>query len=325
MSKSGHLDVPVLFLVFNRPSQTERVFARIRDARPRRLFVAADGPRADRPNERDLTEAARAAATAVDWECEVRTLFRDRNLGCRAAVAEAVTWFFGQVPHGIVLEDDCLPSSSFFPYCEELLARYADEPRIWHITGCNFGAPAGLTAYSYDFCSYPQVWGWASWADRWARYDNTMASWPRIRGHIARRLEWSLAERLNHTTKLDRAYLGDIDTWDYQWHVTVMAAEGLCIAPAANLVTNLGFGSDATHTTNTADRRASLTAGVAEFPLRHPDEISANTALDRHYIATMSGGSAVRSLARLARRDWRHRLAYRSAHRPPKAALASAR
>lgn len=303
-------DVPVLFLIFNRPEETAQVFARIRDARPKRLFVAADGPRQDRPDERLVTEAARKAALAVDWDCDVQTLFQDTNQGCRAAVANAITWFFSHVNYGIVLEDDCLPSSSFFPYCSCLLEMYEDDPRVWHISGCNFGAPSEIMASSYDFCSYAQVWGWASWANRWAHYDAEMRHWPEIRKKVSGRLNWSRAERIRHTTKLDRVYLGDIDTWDYQWHVTVMANNGLAIAPAVNLVRNIGFGSTATHTHDTNDKRSGLAAADIEWPIVHPADVSANPCLDQHYIRTMSGGSLIRALGRLSIFDWRHRVRY---------------
>jgi len=120
---------PVLFLIFNRPDTTTRVFEAIRAARPERLYVAADGPRMTREGEAERCAEARRIATAVDWPCEVKTLFRETNLGCRAAVSGAITWFFEHEEEGIILEDDCLPDPSFFPYCTELLAHYRDTGR----------------------------------------------------------------------------------------------------------------------------------------------------------------------------------------------------
>src|SRR5262245_56278428 len=146
-------EVPVLFLVFNRPDTTARVMEAIRAARPERLYVAADGPRENNAGEAEERCAeVRQLATRVNWPCEVRTLFREHNLGCRKAVSSAITWFFEQEPEGIILEDDCLPSQSFFPFCAELLARFRDDERIMFITGCNF--KQNMIGLMYCYCFY---------------------------------------------------------------------------------------------------------------------------------------------------------------------------
>jgi GT2 family glycosyltransferase len=153
---------PVLLIVFRRPDATRRVCATLRQARPEKLFVAADGPRPNRPDEAEQCREARRIATAVDWPCEVKTLFRDDNLGCGRAVSSAIRWFFDQVEEGIVLEDDCLPEASFFPYCAELLARYRHDTRVMHIAGYN-PLPHGYGDGSYYFSRLMQCWGWATW------------------------------------------------------------------------------------------------------------------------------------------------------------------
>src|SRR5262249_20722231 len=159
--------IPVLFLIFNRPNTTARVMEAIRTAGPGRLYVAADGPRDGNADEAKRCAEVRRIATQVDWPCEVQTLFRERNLGCRQAVSSAITWFFEQEQEGIILEDDCLPSPSFFPYCAELLARFRNDERIMCITGCNFQQDMKGYPYSYYFSKYHHVWGWATWRRAW--------------------------------------------------------------------------------------------------------------------------------------------------------------
>lgn len=168
------LSTPVLFVVFNRPETTSRVFNSIRNARPARLYVAADGPRAMREGEAQRCVEVRRIASAVDWPCEVRTLFRDENIGCRRSVSGAISWFFEHEPEGIILEDDCLPDASFFSYCATLLERYRIEPRVMAITGNNFQPSMEGYSASYYYSIYNHVWGWASWRRAWALYDADM-------------------------------------------------------------------------------------------------------------------------------------------------------
>ena len=162
---------PILFLIFNRPQLTARVFAAIREAQPSQLYVAADGPRSNRPGEADLCEQARRVINGVDWPCEVKTLYRQENLGCRQAVSSAITWFFDNVEAGVVLEDDCLPIESFFRFCSELLIRYRDDTRIGMISGNNHGFRIYDDSLSYSFSKHGAIWGWASWRRAWRLYD----------------------------------------------------------------------------------------------------------------------------------------------------------
>ena len=165
---------PVLFLIFNRPETTIQVFSAIKKAQPNRLYIAADGPRPEYPDEVNHCKIARTIATNVDWDCEVKTLFRDQNLGCRLAVSQAIDWFFEQEPEGIILEDDCLPNQSFFWFCKELLEKYRNETRIMHIGGTNFQFGKNRTNYSYYFSRYAHIWGWASWRREWKYYDEKL-------------------------------------------------------------------------------------------------------------------------------------------------------
>lgn len=259
----------VLFLVFNRPDVTAEVFAAIRAARPPRLYVAADGPRADRAGEAERVAQTRAIATAVDWPCEVKTLFRDHNLGCKMAVSGAITWFFEHEECGIILEDDCLPSPSFFPFCEALLERYKDDARVWHIGGTNPLPSAEPFSNEYFFSRYSAIWGWASWRRAWAHYDVEMADWPLVESLGLMNQVYPASAARHYSRVFSKTVSGEIDTWDYQWQFTC-SLQGLAIAPCINLVSNLGFGKGATHTTDSGNPLSRLPTGEMRFPLRHP-------------------------------------------------------
>ena len=240
---------PVLLLLFNRPDQTAQVFAAIRAARPSRLYVAADGPRPDRPGEAERCARARAIATAGDWPCEVRTLFRDSNLGCKLAVSGALAWFFGEEEAGIVLEDDCLPHPDFFRFCNELLERYAADERVSVITGDNFQRGRWRGDASYYFSKYNHCWGWASWRRAWKLYDGELGFWPDWKASAGWREQIpDAAQRRYWGGVFDRVARGEIDSWAYPWTASLWYRGGLTATPNVNLVANIGFGEDATHT-----------------------------------------------------------------------------
>jgi hypothetical protein len=255
----------------------------IRSARPQRLYVAADGPR-EHFGERARCEEARLIASTVDWPCEVHTFFRERNLGCRIAVSTAINWFFEREMEGIILEDDCVPCQSFFPYCDELLERFRYDERIMCISGDNFQQGRSVTAYSYYFSRYMHSWGWASWRRAWRLYDSNMNFWADYRQ--SRGLEsWSDGDPtfVSYWTEIfDRVARGEIDTWDYQWTFTCWAQHALTCLPVRNLVTNIGFGhSDATHTTHVIGFGSNLPREALEFPLCHPPIVARNIEADR--------------------------------------------
>jgi len=274
---------PVLFMVFNRPQTTERVFEAVRKARPSRLYVAADGPRVSREGEARRCELVRAIATAVDWPCEVRTLFRDANLGCKAAVSSAITWFFEHEPEGIILEDDCLPHPSFFAYCDALLERYRHEQQVFCVSGVNFIAKHWQPDTSYYFSRYAHIWGWASWRRAWQHYDVSMASWRASRddGLLRATFPDSGPERRYWRQIFDRVSSGEIDTWDYQWAYACWRQRGLTCLPRANLITNIGFGADATHTVSAESKMANLPVSNLALPFTHPERVDRMAHADR--------------------------------------------
>lgn len=273
----------VLFLIFNRPDTTRLVFEAIRAAKPPRLYIAADGPRANRPNERLRCAEVRRIATAVDWPCEVKTLFREENLGCKLGVSGGINWYFENEEEGIILEDDVLPLPGFFEYCDELLLRYRDDIRVGVISGCNLISQRFNTSHSYFFSRYNHVWGWASWRRAWLHYDVRMSDWPTWRDEKGLRSisDGSKLFESYWRETFDRAFLDQIDTWDYQWTFSCWKSGMLAVLPANNQTHNLGFGPDATHTTaDTPDYvRASIPKPLI-FPLHHPSEIMRNARAD---------------------------------------------
>ncbi|MDT8395066.1 MAG: glycosyltransferase family 2 protein [bacterium] len=277
---------PVLLLIFNRPDAAARVFERVRQARPATLYVAADGPRESVHGEKRLCAEARRAATNVDWPCDVKTLFREGNLGLRAAVSGALNWFFGQEEEGIVLEDDCVPSGSFFPFCTELLERYRHTPEVMAVSGVNFQFGAHKTPYSYYFSRYNHCWGWASWSRSWEAYDNDMTRWPQARedGTLGKVLGDPEAARY-WKEAFDKAYRNEVDSWAYRWTLSTWLAGGVAVLPTVNLVTNIGFGDEATHTRGRS-LLACMKTGEITFPLRHPPGTSVDENADRRTFDT---------------------------------------
>ena len=290
----------VLLLVFNRPELTKRVLDAVRTYRPRVFYVAADGPRDRHVADAERCRLTRHVATAVDWPCEVHTRFQSRNLGCRDGVASAVDWFFAHEESGIVLEDDCVPMSSFFPFCDELLDRYRHDTRVMQICGSNIVGERLAIVDSYTFSRFGPVWGWASWRRAWSHYDRHITYWPEAR---ERR---TLADVLADDTEVaareavyDRLYRGEIDTWDYQWGLAKLLNSGLSIVPRENLISNIGFGDDATHTRG-PDPRAALPTHDLSFPLAHPPFVTSSSGYDAAFIdaAGLRRHSAPHALSR---------------------------
>lgn len=281
------LKTAVLFLIFNRLDTTKQVFEAIRLARPPRLYIAADGPRDSRPDEDKKVKAVRSyVMDHIDWDCEVKTLFREKNLGCKYAVSSAIDWFFDNEEMGIILEDDCLPSKSFFRFCDELLVRYLNDDHIMQISGFN-----PLSTYpidtSYVFSRFGPTWGWATWQRAWKRYDIKMPSWPEKRANLLREeFVQSEAEQKWRQKIFDQVYYNKLDTWDYQWSYTKHLNRGLCIIPRINLVSNVGFRIDATHTQGKAPDYCSFHYAL-NFPLSHPlthvDEQKFSDLYLKHY------------------------------------------
>jgi hypothetical protein len=281
-------NTPILLVIFNRPDTTQIVFDQIKKIQPAALYVSADGPRENRPGDKALCEAARQIVNQVDWPCQVKTLFRDHNLGCRQAVSQGISWFFSEVESGIILEDDCLPDFTFFNFCDLLLKKFDKEEQIMHISGNNFLTKADVTN-SYYFSNLAFIWGWATWRRAWQLYDVDMQDFS----------SFLQAGRINelhlkhfYRKKYLRYFKGiidhSIDTWDYQWQYTIWKNHGVCVTPAANLVTNIGFNQHATHTSSKKNRLMNMPVHSIDLTT-HPDRIIVDGSLDDISLGTIMG------------------------------------
>ena len=234
-------------MIFNRPEVTAVVFEKIKQQKPARLYIAADGARKNNEGENEKCESARQIVTnGIDWDCEVQTLFRNENLGCGKAVSQAISWFFEYEEEGIILEDDCLPSDSFFLFCTNMLERYRDNSKVMHIAGTNLNDATKFGNATYYFCNYPHVWGWATWRRAWCNYDFELKD-TRLYTKLIHKLFKDPFEVRFWKTVLRT--VSDIDTWDYQWMFSIWRANGICANTNYNFILNIGFDSDATHTT----------------------------------------------------------------------------
>jgi len=249
----------VLFVIFNRPDTTLKVFEQIKLAQPARLYIAADAPRADVPEDKLLCKQARTVVDMIDWECEVKTLFNKANAGCKKAVSAAVTWFFNNEEEGIILEDDCLPANSFFKFCDTLLEKYRDDLRIRHITGCNLqhGKKWGNSTYYFSNMTY--VWGWASWRRVWNDYKtlDNFNNEEEVKEHLANIFNEPLLVD-SWLNIFEQVKAGKLNSWGYQLDFVNFFNNGLTIVPNENLISNIGFGPAATHTLQANSINASI-------------------------------------------------------------------
>jgi hypothetical protein len=288
------LHTPVALILFNRPVTVERVFVEIAKAKPNKLFIIADGPREGHPEDIERCAAARAIMDRVDWDCEVFKNYSDVNLGCGRRPATGISWVFEHVDRAIILEDDSVPHPSFFPFCDELLEKYRHDERVMMVAGTNmFERPI---PYSYCFThSHANNGGWATWRRAWMHFDMEIKTWP-----LLRETSW-LQDILEYPAAVefwrgifDMAYAarGQKDYWDYQWTYAVWAQKALAVRPKVNLISNIGFGPDATHTASTNDPRATARTTAMQFPLLHPPSVERHTEADRIVFSWMASKRA---------------------------------
>ena len=267
---NNQFDTPILFLIFNRPEITKEVFNQIRLIKPKKLFIAADGPRKNNPYDADKCKETREIIQQVNWDCEIKTLFRDENLGCGVAVSSGITWFFEHVENGIILEDDCFPSLSFFKFCEELLLKFKDSNEIMLIGGNNFQNGIKRGPGSYYFSRLPHIWGWATWRRAW-QYNRFNIN--DLGDSSQALLEGIFSEKRvinNYNRVFQRIKANKIDTWDYQWVFSIWIRNGIAITPNLNLVSNLGFRNSSTHDFLKDSFREIQIVNEMKFPLVHP-------------------------------------------------------
>lgn len=277
------MQTPVLFLVFNRPENTRQTFRRIREAKPSKLWIHADGPRPNRPGEAQKCAAVRTIFDEIDWPCEVVRIFRDENRGVKKGISNALNQFFSIEKWGIILEDDCLADPSFFPFCEELLLKYEADERVMHISGHNWILPSNRSVSpSYVFTNYAIVSAWASWSRAWKHLDLDMKGLNEFKksGRFDTFLPNPLSRRYL-LKKFEAVQTGLIDSWAFPWFFTVARMGGLGILPIENLVENIGISqADATNTTGGNDPRT-LKAMPMRFPLHHPEKMERSSKFDQ--------------------------------------------
>ena len=271
---------PVAYIVFNRPQHTEKTFSVLRKVRPSQLFIIADGPRPGHPTDAERCAAVREIVANVDWPCEVHRRYAESNLGLKKNVSSGLDWVFGEVERAIVLEDDCVAHPDFFRFCDELLERYAIDVRVAVVTGNNFQHGHKRGDASYYFSKYNHCWGWATWRRAWQQYQGGLPFWP----------EWSQSadwcektpdpvEQRYWSKIFERVRAGQIDSWAYPWTASVWFHGGLTATPNVNLVSNIGFGEDATHTTSRKSEHAELPTSPIGL-IVHPDCVAQDKAAD---------------------------------------------
>lgn len=281
------LETPILFLAFNRPRTTKRVFEQIRHSKPKMLFIAIDGPRTDSHEDMlKCAEVKKVIFDMIDWDCEIKTLFSKTNLGCGLAPATAINWFFSNVEYGIILEDDCLPNEYFFDYCEELLIKYKNDDQVMHITGSNLNDQIKFGDGSYFYSLYPNIWGWATWKRAWDKFDFTLEKSEDYGKLIKETFKYESEKRF-WLSRLNLLKNDSLDAWDYQWMFAIWKSKGICLNTNYNLVENIGFGNDATHTKGDSPFKIEKTSTLEK--IIHPTKRQIIVEAEENFIYLLHG------------------------------------
>jgi len=278
-------DVPILIIIFNRPDKVRQLIDSLSCIKPSKIYITADGPRPTHAADQKLCEDARRIATDIPWQCEIFTNFSDLNLGCKIGVSTGISWFFAHETEGIILEDDCLPDPSFFPFCAEMLEKYRHESQIMHINGTSFLPTQAETPTEEDyyFSHISHSWGWATWKRAWEHFDVDMQELPKLKkvlqdnGMFLHQKHVCFWQKLLLHIKYVQA-----DSWANPWQYTILINNGLCITPIVNLIDNIGFDTDATHTTKTP-KFIQHTRSLGDSDIAHP----ANVTAAKEYDATV--------------------------------------
>ncbi len=279
----NRLNTPIAIFTFNRPQLTERLLRILAQVKPSRILVVSDGPRPNVAGDVEKCVAVRRIFEKPEWECQIERNFAESNMGSFPRNSSGLKWVFEQVEEAIILEDDCLPALSFFPYCEELLGKYRNDPRVGLISGNNFLKPTVVQqAPSYFFSGYATTWGWASWRRTWHHVDLDMPYWPKFRdGGKLLQAVFSSSEARYWRSIYDAIHERRMkNAWDYQLILACMKFNLLTIVPSVNLVSNIGFGLDATHCKDSYSLASSVKTHGMKFPLIHPEKVQASPQLD---------------------------------------------
>jgi len=276
------MDTPILFIIFNRPELSNEVFQQIRLIKPKKLYIAADGPRANIESDQVLCDQTRKIIHKIDWDCDVHKLFNESNLGIRYGVAKAIDWFFANEVEGIIIEDDCFADESFFQYCKVLLEKFREDEKVMLISGTNLKGVNSDRNESYFFSGFPRVWGWASWRRSWIKFDIEMKDWPKYRDHkwLQNKKDFHEDMRFMWENIFNDSFHKKINSWDHIWFYTIYKNNGLSVIPQINLVKNIGFGPNATHTIVTEKMDDPNIFGHLKFPISHPEHIERDKEFD---------------------------------------------
>ncbi len=293
------LRVPVALIIFNRPEKTRQVFESIARQRPTHLFVIADGPRRDHVEDIDLVKASRSITEAVDWPCEVTRLYSVDNLGCRRRMITGLDHVFDEVPRAIVLEDDCVPHEDFFTFAAEMLDYYADDERIFSIGGHIWEFPDHFIKEGYFLSKYFSAWGWATWSDRWKRVDPELSKWPSVRRSEFLQ-EWADGpleivywERVFDLVHAHEAPFSQV--WDYGIQFSMWLQGMLTVRPCVNLVRNVGFDREGTHTLVDSPAISGRMAHDYPWPIIHPAAPERDRQLDTR-VSQLRFGTSLKAL-----------------------------
>ena len=280
MTNITAFDIPILLITFNRLDTTKEVFYKIREQKPKKIYLASDAARSDKKGE-DLkvSSVRKFLLDNIDWQCDVKTLFQEKNLGCNHGPHSAISWFFEHEEKGIILEDDCLPSTSFFSFCDTLLEYYNDDLRIFTIGGFNFLENTNNSDNTYFFANFPVTWGWATWRNRWQKNINTIENFGDINQELELKnlVEDSIVSNfiINNAKS---AYKDEVDAWDFLWIFNSYINNALSIVPNKNLIQNIGFGVDSTHTNGSHENKI-FAYHELDKPISHPKSLIS----DRYY------------------------------------------
>lgn len=276
---------PILFLVFNRPTPTQKVFNRIRSAQPKKLYISCDGAREGNATDQVNVDTVKNICSQIDWPCNVKRLYRDKNLGCGLAVSSAIDWFFSFEDEGIILEDDCLPSNSFFEFCDQMLEQHRFNENIFIVSGYNAMQRWKYKHHDYFYSYFGGIWGWATWRRAWKFYDFHMHGLEDLiaSNFFIDNFGHELGSKRVKQLVKAKAMLesGELDTWDYQWGFSRNSRLGLSCVPSISLIRNIGFGDNATHTKSSC---SNIIEEELQFPIRVNYNIRPDPEYDYHLL-----------------------------------------
>lgn len=273
------IKTPILLISYKRLNTVVKVLESIANYKPEKLYLFSDGPKSLSEDNNKILKVREYLKSNITWDCEVLEFFNDKNLGCKYGPQEAISWFFKHEEMGIILEDDTVPDKSFYGYCEELLTTYKNDQRIWNIGGSKMDKNTIDDKESYRFSRFPHTWGWATWADRWSKHIETLPELMKDANHATLdNIFPNAAIVKNWKQKAKISYVDELDAWDYLWSFRVLLNGGLSTAPSKNLISNIGFGEEATHTFS-KDADIKITEQI-KLPLIHPSVILPNTKKD---------------------------------------------